>query len=172
MVTKIWVSNGSGKWLGAITWTNVDFSSVRFCGIHLRAISHWVTKPLCCILSLKIILLKLLHLPGDNELTQWGILCHFQEHHLLSGGSRQQWSALPMKFNDFSRTFQQCRWKTCMVHQTFVWWALYIPYKFVKSSIRHFGLAIGNVRCVRRFFAYTVSRTSLSSNGGNYPGKK
>ena len=46
----------------------------------------------------------------------------------------------------------QCRWKTCMVHQTFVWWALYIPYKFVKSSIRHFGLAIGNVRYARRFF--------------------
>ena len=45
----------------------------------------------------------------------------------------------------------QCRCKTCMVHQTFVWWALYIPYKFVKSSIRHFGLAIGNVRCFRRF---------------------
>ena len=33
-----------------------------------------------------------------------------------------------------------------MVHQTFVWWALYIPYKFVKSNIRHLGLAIGNVR--------------------------
>ena len=37
---------------------------------------------------------------------------------------------------------QQCRRKTCMVHQTFVWWALCIPYKFVKSSIRHLGLAI------------------------------
>ena len=46
---------------------------------------------------------------------------------------------------------EQCRRKTCMVHQTFVWWALYIPYKFVKSSIRHFSLAFGNVRCVRRF---------------------
>ena len=46
---------------------------------------------------------------------------------------------------------QQCRRKTFMVHQTFVWWALYIPYKFVKSPIRHLGLAIGNVRRVRRF---------------------
>ena len=45
----------------------------------------------------------------------------------------------------------QCRRKTCMVHHTFVWRALYIPHKFVKSPTRHLGLAIGNVRCVRRF---------------------
>ena len=45
----------------------------------------------------------------------------------------------------------QCRRKTCMVHQTFVWWASYITNKFVKSPIRHLGLAIGNVQCVRRF---------------------
>ena len=44
-----------------------------------------------------------------------------------------------------------CRRKTFTVHQTFVWWILYIPYKFVKSPIRHLGLAIGNVRRVRRF---------------------
>ena len=40
----------------------------------------------------------------------------------------------------------QCRRKTFMVHQTFVWWALYLLYKFVKIPIRHLGLAIGNVR--------------------------
>ena len=40
----------------------------------------------------------------------------------------------------------QCRRKTFMVHQTFVWWALYILYKFAKLPIRHLGLAIGNVR--------------------------
>ena len=34
-----------------------------------------------------------------------------------------------------------------MIHQTFVRWALYILFKFVKSLIRHLGLAIGNVRC-------------------------
>ena len=45
----------------------------------------------------------------------------------------------------------QCRRKTFMVHQTFVWWVLYVLYKFVKSPIRHLGLAIGNVRCVRCF---------------------
>ena len=32
-----------------------------------------------------------------------------------------------------------------MVRQTFVWWVLYILYKFVKFPIRHLGLAIGNV---------------------------
>ena len=54
-------------------------------------------------------------------------------------------------------SLSQCRWKTCMVHQTFVWWALYIPYEFVKSSIRYFGLAIGNVRSVRRFLPTLLS---------------
>ena len=47
---------------------------------------------------------------------------------------------------DERTTLSQCRRKTFMVHQTFVWWALYIPYKFVKSPIRHLGLAIGNVQ--------------------------
>ena len=52
-----------------ITWTNVDFSLVRFCGIHLRAISLWVLKLLFCIMSLKSILLRLLpHLPGASEI--------------------------------------------------------------------------------------------------------
>ena len=35
---------------------------------------------------------------------------------------------------------------TFMVRQTFVWWVLYIIYKFVKFPIRHLGLAIGNVQ--------------------------
>ena len=42
--------------------------------------------------------------------------------------------------------------KTFMVHQTFVWWALYILFKFVKSFIRHLGLAIGNVQ----WFSWTL----------------
>ena len=49
----------------------------------------------------------------------------------------------------------QCSWKTFMVHQTFVQWALYILFKFVKSLIRHLGLAIGNVRHVR-WFSWTL----------------
>ena len=56
-------------WHQAITWTSVDFSLVRFFGIHLRAIPQWALKLLFCIMSLKILLLKfLLHLPGANEL--------------------------------------------------------------------------------------------------------
>ena len=54
-----------------ITWANLDFSLtwlVRFCDIHLRAISQWLPKLLFCIMSLKSILLKLVsHLPGSNE---------------------------------------------------------------------------------------------------------
>ena len=46
---------------------------------------------------------------------------------------------------------QQCTWKTFMIHQTFVWWAFHILFIFVKSLIRHLGLAIGYVRCVRGF---------------------
>ena len=45
----------------------------------------------------------------------------------------------------------QCRQKTLLVHQTFVWWTWYILYKFGKFPIRHLGLAIGNVWWVRRF---------------------
>ena len=51
------------------TWTNVDQSSVRFWGIHLRAVTLGVWKLLFCRTNLKILLLKLLpHLPGSNEL--------------------------------------------------------------------------------------------------------
>ena len=63
------------KWHQAITWTNID-SSVRFCGIHLRAISQWETKLLYWIMNLKIIFLKLLsHLPGADDLTM-----HYWHH--------------------------------------------------------------------------------------------
>ena len=55
----IWVSIGSGnglaRWHQAITWTNVDLSSVMFCGIHMKAIPQWVLKLFFCTLSLKII---------------------------------------------------------------------------------------------------------------------
>ena len=53
----------------AISWTNVNFSILRFCGIHLRAISHQVPKLPVCIVGFKILLLKLLpHVLGANEL--------------------------------------------------------------------------------------------------------
>ena len=44
-----------------------------------------------------------------------------------------------------SHNIPQCTWKTFMIHQTFARWALYILFKFVKSFIRHLGLAFGNV---------------------------
>ena len=40
----------------AINWINVDFSLMRFCGIHMRAISQRMTGLLLCIMYLKIIL--------------------------------------------------------------------------------------------------------------------
>ena len=45
--------------------------------------------------------------------------------------------------------------KTFMIHQTFVRWALYILFKFVKSLIRHLGQAIRNVSCVQ-WFSWTL----------------
>ena len=45
---------------------------------------------------------------------------------------------------------RQCSRKTFMVHQTFVWWALYVLLKFVKSLIR-------NVRHVR-WFSWTLGK--------------
>ena len=49
----------------------------------------------------------------------------------------------------------QCAWKTFMIHQTFVPWALCILFKFVKSLITYLGLAIGNVWCVQ-WFSWTL----------------
>ena len=68
---------------------------------------------------------------------------------------------------------KQCCWKTFMFHQTFVRWALYILFKFVKSLIRHLGLAIGNVWCVR-WFSWTLKKyTGLCDNwGGTMHGKR
>ena len=63
-----------GKWLGAgrqqaITWTNVDFSSMWLCGTYPTLILWDVLKISIHKTNLKIILLKVLpHLPGANEL--------------------------------------------------------------------------------------------------------
>ena len=52
--------------------TNVDLSSVRLSGIHLRAISQEIPQPPFTKVSLKITYLKLnWNLPGANELTHW-----------------------------------------------------------------------------------------------------
>ena len=54
----------------AITWTNVDLSSVRSSGIHLRAILQEIPQPSVTEINLKITYLKLCsNFPGVNELT-------------------------------------------------------------------------------------------------------
>ena len=37
----------------AITWVNVDFLLVRFCGMHMGAISQWLSKLLFCIMKIE-----------------------------------------------------------------------------------------------------------------------
>ena len=55
----------------AITWTNVDLSSVRSTGIHLRAILQEIPQPSVSEISLKITYLKFCSkLPGANELRE------------------------------------------------------------------------------------------------------
>ena len=53
----------------AITWTTVNFSSVRFSNIHLRTISQDIPEPSITEISLKITFVTC-HpiLPGTNEL--------------------------------------------------------------------------------------------------------
>ena len=64
MAKWIWVNIGSGNDLlpdctkPFIIWTSVDFSLVRFCGIHLRAILQRVSTLQFSIMRLKIVLFK------------------------------------------------------------------------------------------------------------------
>ena len=44
-----------------------------------------------------------------------------------------------------------------MVHQTFVWWALYILYRLMKFPSRQLSPPIGNVRCVWRFSSTLIN---------------
>ena len=78
MVASIWVNIGSGNGLlpdGAITWTDVDLSSVGFCGMQLWTISQEVLKNLIRNMNWKITILKLLpHLSGTNELITGGFV--------------------------------------------------------------------------------------------------
>ena len=53
----------------AITWTNVDWSSVKFSDIHIRAISQEMPQPSITKIHLKITYLKFhSNFPGANEL--------------------------------------------------------------------------------------------------------
>ena len=52
--------------------------------IHLREISQQSSKLLFCVMSLKIILLKILHLPGANELKQDDIDNHIRHRTIMA----------------------------------------------------------------------------------------
>ena len=57
----------------AITWTNVDWSSVKCSDIHIRAISQETPQPSITEICLKITYLKFhSNFPGANEFN-WGI---------------------------------------------------------------------------------------------------
>ena len=57
----------------AITWTNVDWSSVKSSDIHIRAISQEMPQPSITKICLKIAFLKFhLNFPGANELMAQG----------------------------------------------------------------------------------------------------
>ena len=57
---------------------------MKFWGFHLS----WMPKQLICIMSLKIILMKLpSHLPGAYELTRWGWVMHICVSKLTTIGS-------------------------------------------------------------------------------------
>ena len=55
MTTQIWVNIGSGIGLHqAITWTNVDFSSVKSSDIHLNTIAQEIPQPPITKISAKM----------------------------------------------------------------------------------------------------------------------
>ena len=70
MATKIWVNIGSGNGLlpdgtKPLPEPNVDLSSVKSSGIHLRAILQEIPQPSVTEISLKITYLKFCsNLPG------------------------------------------------------------------------------------------------------------
>ena len=77
MATEIWVNIGSDN--PAITWTNVDRSSVKSNDIHIREISQEMPQRSITKICLKITCLKFhSNFPGANELIPGchGDICH------------------------------------------------------------------------------------------------
>ena len=76
MTTEIWVNIGSGNGLlpdgtKPLPEPNVDLSSIRSSGIHLRAILQEIPHPSVTEIGLTITSLKFCsNLPGTNELNQ------------------------------------------------------------------------------------------------------
>ena len=91
MVTEIWVNTGSGNG-SAITWTNVDWSSVKSSDIHIRAISQEMPQPSITKIRLKMTYLKFnSNFPGANELTKhrypitWLHIMKWHEEYISNG---------------------------------------------------------------------------------------
>ena len=87
----------------SVTWTNDDFSLVRFCGIHLRVISQ--PKPMLLFCKWKIILLKLQpHLSGSSKVnlvspvtTSW---CSYVNSDCVQGSDQfMNWIGIDNQFN-------------------------------------------------------------------------
>ena len=68
---QLWLRQWLVAWRHqAITWTNIDLSSVRSSGIHLSAILQEIPQPSVTEISLKITYLKFCSSPpGANELS-------------------------------------------------------------------------------------------------------
>ena len=124
------------QWLGAwqhqaIAWTNVDFSSVRSFGIHLRATSQARFKISIIDMSLKIINSKLqLHIPGANELKY--------SYMLLPKGLYGKWRTCPESVSVFmlwAWEFQMTaivsfKLKTSINLYIYCWCLFLLPWQF------------------------------------------
>ena len=87
----------------AITWTSVDWSSVRSCGIHLMAISQEILRIFILDMSLKIIMSVLqLHLPGPNELTWTNVDLFFVKSYTAHPNESQHFHSIVLYTNNWN----------------------------------------------------------------------
>ena len=121
-----------GRWVKAPnqTWTNVNFSLVSFCGIHLRAISWQMPQLLFCIISLKDKLLTSLPMrgPGANVLTIYMLMPLFH------------WPAMPLRSYDVRKN-EHIRSKIAEM----VWWN--ISGATISHVLRFNCISMANVWC-------------------------
>ena len=94
---KLWFGQWRVAWRHqTISWTSVEFFLVRSSGIDLRAIPQRAPKLFFCIMSLKIVLLKLLkYLPGVIKLTI------VKTTKYSRGGEPAEYSAIPISRGHF-----------------------------------------------------------------------
>ena len=103
----------------AITWTNIDLSSVRSSNILLGIISHKIPQPLIIEISLKITCLNFYsNLPGANELIY---TIHTKYHHHYSYDDEWRWfthQRLILGFTILNDLLGQC-YNTTWMHSLF-----------------------------------------------------